>query len=42
MELEVLRSADFGVEIYKISERSGVTLGCNSCSGLVIIPSAKG
>ena len=29
MELGVLRSADLGVEIYKISEPSGVTLGCN-------------
>src|SRR6266436_290335 len=38
----VSRLADLGVEIYKISEPSGVTLGCLSCSALVVKPSAKG
>src|SRR6267143_154278 len=31
---------DLGVEIYKISEPLGVTLGCESCSALIIILSA--
>src|SRR6267378_2779459 len=42
MENGVLRSADLGVEMYKISEPSGVTLGCKSCSALVIRSAAKG
>ena len=40
MEFPVL--ADLGVEIYKISEPSGVTLGCFSGSALVVRLSAKG
>jgi hypothetical protein len=42
MELRVLRLADLGVDIYKISERLGVTLGCKSSPALVIILSANG
>lgn len=34
--------ADLGVAIYKISELSGVTLGCERCSALVTRFSAKG
>src|SRR6266851_5556931 len=33
---------DFGVEIYKISEPSGVSLGCETWSALVTTFSAKG
>ncbi len=40
MEEGVSELADLGVEIYKISEPSGVTLGCESCSALIIILSA--
>src|SRR6478672_7429691 len=36
MENGVVRSADLDVEMYKTSEPSGVTLGCKSCSALVI------
>src|SRR5215510_12863566 len=35
-------SAGLGVEIYKISEPSGVTLGCERCSVLVIRLSGTG
>src|SRR6267143_822145 len=34
--------ADLGVETYKISEPSGVTLGCESCSAAVTRRSANG
>src|SRR5437868_7587453 len=40
MEEGVSGPADWGVEIYKISEPSGVTLGCESFSALVITLSA--
>jgi hypothetical protein len=42
MEDGVVRLSDLRLEIYKISEPSGVTLGCRSCSALAIILSAKG
>src|SRR5262245_57502657 len=35
-------SADLGVEMYKISEPSGVTLGCERCSVLLIRRSGMG
>src|SRR5262249_19761897 len=42
MEEEASRPPDFGVEIYRISDPSGVTLGCESCSSLATRPPATG
>jgi hypothetical protein len=42
MEEGVSGLADLGVEIYKISEPSGVTLSAESCPALTIRLSAKG
>jgi hypothetical protein len=42
MEIGVSGPPDVGAERYKISEPSGVTLGCESCSELVTRRSANG